>query len=63
MLRRVVPLISALPQYRLAASNVGVGAIALYAEFVRFLPRELDVRPSGETQSLARSLRDRQRVV
>jgi DNA-binding SARP family transcriptional activator len=35
------------------------GAMAVYEEFVRFLERELEIQPSEETASLARSIRER----
>lgn len=35
------------------------GAVMVYEEFARFLSRELEMEPSGETATLARSLREK----
>ena len=35
------------------------GAVTVYEEFARFLSRELEMEPSGETATLARSLREK----
>lgn len=35
------------------------GAVMVYEEFTRFLSRELEMEPSGETTQLARSLREK----